>query len=177
MQQLIKLAWAIAFGVCTLAGCSRSGLDDSPASARPWIWKSEQYGFEVTVPSERWEKRKHDKLIALFGGSDFMAMVAEVRPAETDAEWQSALQFAQRMRVGKSAANVEEKNGANGNGLPFWLFAADVQDGSRSYFIGMSITRVRGKGIVMMFEGKPQTDANRAAQQRQQAIQFLNSVK
>jgi hypothetical protein len=112
----------------------------------------------------------------LFGASDFAATIAEARPIQSDSEWQGSLQFAKGMRTEK-AANVEEKSGANPNGHDFWLYVGDVQEGSKSYFLGVSTTRIPGRAVIMMFEGKPQSDSHVAAMQRAQAIQFLSSVK
>ena len=179
------LAFGFMLSAITLTGCGRKQNEESFRSetATPRTWRSEQHGFEVTIPSERWKERENSNVLAFFGTSDFTATVAEARPAQSESEWLAALNFAQSMRVGpgmredKPTANVEEKNGPNPNGHEFWLYVADVQAGSKSYFLGVSITRVRGKAVIMMFEGKPQSDSHNAATQRSQAIQFLSSVK
>lgn len=177
MNTLLIRASFIALALWPVVGCGRSGLDEPASVAKPWTWRSEQHGFEVTVPSDRWDRRPNENVIAVFGANDLMAMVAEARPAETDAEWQAALQFIHMMRMGKAASNAEEKSGPNAHGHESWLYVADVKDASKRYFLGMSITRVGGKGVVLMFEGRAQSDPDRILMQRKLATQFLSSVK
>src|SRR5439155_4244685 len=37
-----------------------------PTGGEPWTWRSEEHGFEVTVPSERWTLRSNPNVPAYF---------------------------------------------------------------------------------------------------------------
>ena len=75
-----------------------------PVANNPWTWKSDVHGFEVTLPSDRWTKEPNPNVPAQFRCKrpSLLAMVAEVRSAATDAEFEAAIAFGKKVR-GQSA--------------------------------------------------------------------------
>ncbi len=154
-----------------------------PAAANPWIWRSNEHGFEVTVPSEKWTQQINPNVPALFACSqpNLTAMVAEVVPAPTDAEFEAAQAFGRKIRDDASAKKAIERSGTNAYGHPYWLFVGEA-GGQSPYVLGVSVTRIEREAVLMIFEGHYTlaTDAARAQESealRTQADQFLGSVK
>ena len=156
----------------------------APTDGNPWIWRSEKYGFEVTVPSERWSAKTNPNVLAEFTCSrpPISAGVAAALPAETDAEYDAALAYGKKIKSDTPTSNADERSGQNRHGHPHWVYMGDAQSGDKRYFFGVSITRVGGKAVLMMFEGpyRFSSEVGRAQEARSlrtQAELFLGSVK
>lgn len=155
-----------------------------PTGGEPWTWRSEQYEFEVTIPSDRWTLRPNPNVQAYFTCPRplIMAIVAEVRPAGTDTEFEAALAVGREAKGSAPASGPEERSGPNRHGHPHWIYIADKTGEKGPYVFGVSVTRVRGKAVVMMFEGQYRmaSEAGRGQEGlafRQAAREFLGSVK
>jgi hypothetical protein len=155
-----------------------------PTGGEPWTWRSEQHGFEVTVPSDRWTLRPNPNVPAYFTCPRplIMAMVAEVRPAQTDAEFEAALAVGREAKASAPGAGPEERSGPNRHGHHHWIYIADATGEKGPYVFGVSVTRVRGKAVVLAFEGQYRmtSQAGRAQEGsvfREAAREFLASVK
>lgn len=150
----------------------------------PWTWRSAAYGFEVTIPSERWKKEPNTKALAAFRGSrpTVVAIVAEVRPARAEQEYEEALAYGRKVRKGSSSAKPDERSGPNSHGREHWLWMGDVRGDSGPYLFGVSITRVGDKAVVLMFEAPYRMISEAGREQESKAIRsqaeiFLGSVR
>src|SRR5262249_31786015 len=111
-----------------------------------------------------------------------MAVVAEARPAGTDAEYEAALAFGKRIRNDTPTSDSVERSGTNRHHNPYWAYMGQARTERGPYYFGGSVTRVRDKAVVMMFEGQYRlsSEAGRAQEARAfraQSELFLTSVK
>ncbi len=149
-----------------------------------WTWRSERHGFEVTVPSKKWSAKPNPNVLAEFTGSrpTIVAIVGGLLPAESDDEFNEALAYGRRVKSDTPTSNTDERSGPNRHGHPHWMYTGDAKSGDKSYFFGISITRVSGKAVLLMFEGpyRFSSEVGRAQEIRAlhaQADRFLGSVK
>lgn len=110
-----------------------------------------------------------------------VASVIGVRPAGSDAEYETAVATGARAKE-PGASNVNERSGPNRHGRQHWVYVADVTGGAEPRVFGTSVTRVDGKAVLLMFEGpcRESTEAGRAQAARAlraQADLFLGSVR
>ena len=110
-----------------------------------------------------------------------MAIVAELGP-QTEGEYQSTLAFARRVRNDTPLSDPLERSEPNEHGYPCTLIIGEAQSGKGPYMFGFSITRIRGKAIVMIFEGhyRMMSETGKAQEVsafRAQAKLFLTSVR
>jgi hypothetical protein len=155
-----------------------------PTDGTPWTWQSEEYGFEVTVPSERWVIRSNPNVLVQFSCArpPLVAIVAKAFPAKSDSEYEAALAYGRKARTDTAMIDVDERSGLNRHGHAHWLYMGNGKAKDGPYFFGVSITRFGDKAVLMMFEGPYPltTDAGRAQlarSLREQAELFLGSVK
>lgn len=127
-----------------------------PTDGTVRTWQSEKHGFEVTVPSERWVEKSNPNVLAQFGSSRpaMAGIIADARSAQSDTEWQAAVNFGKKVRDDTPTTNTEEQTGPNRNGHSYWSYMGDARKGNTTYFFGISITRVREKAVIMMVEGE-----------------------
>jgi tetratricopeptide (TPR) repeat protein len=148
------------------------------AGQSTWKWRSQYYGFEVTVPSE-WVLNPNAKLLAFFTRFKprIMAMTAEVRPAASDDQFKSAVAFTKSLTERNIGSDPFEKAEINQHGHPFWLLVCDLQGDNGPYVCGTSISRIRDIAVLMFFEGHYQPNDIAAAKViRAKAVDFLSSV-
>lgn len=179
---------AILAGVANLfcgAGivATGSGMLVPNQQGNEWTWKSGVHGFEVTLPTSEWKEAPNQKAVAFFTCSrpHSMGIVGEVRPAQTDAEHESALAVGRKIGSNTLADRIE-RTGVNRHGNPYWILMGEERNGKEPYYTGVSVTRVAEKAVVMMYEGQYRlaSQAGRsqeAAAFRNQAEMFLSSVK
>jgi hypothetical protein len=155
-----------------------------PTGGTPWTWRSAEHGFEVTVPSERWTLQPNPNVPAYFGcpRPHMMAIVAEVRPARTDAEFDAAIARGREIQNTHPTSRPETRSGPNRHGHPHWLFIGEASADKGPVVFGVSVTWVGDKTVLMMFEGQyrmlSQTgQAQEAEAFRMAAREFLGSVK
>lgn len=155
-----------------------------PADGTPRQWRAEEYRFEVTVPSERWEVAPNPNVLASFRCPRplVMAIVAEARPAETNDEYEAVLAYGRKVKADTPTTGTDERTGANRHGHDHWLYMGEATSGTTPYFFGVSITRVNGRAVLLMFEGQYRLSsgagrAQEAQSFRAQADRFLGSVK
>jgi len=155
-----------------------------PTGGTPWTWRAEKDGFEVTVPSERWALKPNPNVLAEFssGRPPLAALVAEARPAGSDEEYRAVLAYGKRVKADTPTTETDERSGPNRHGHPHWVYMGDAKAGDKPYFFGISITRVRDKAVIMMFEGPYRMTSQAGHEQearalRTQADLFLGSVK
>lgn len=155
-----------------------------PAGGTPWTWRSAEHGFEVTVPSDRWATKRNPAVLAEFSSSRplIIASVVKAVPAETEAEYEAAVGEWKRFRDDTPTAHPDERTGPNRHGHPHRLYMGEARSAGGWYFFGVSLTRVRGKAVLAVFEGHYQmtSEAGRAQEAqalRTQADEFLGSVK
>lgn len=167
----------------TAAAVVGSGVLAPPAGA-PREWRSDAHGIAVTVPTERWVIQDSEKAVAVFRGSRPVlgAVVAEVVPAATDAEYAAALDRFQKVKRESQLTGVAERTGPNHHGLPHWVITGDGRGRDGDYFFGASVTRVNGKAVLLMVEApyrmaSEAARAQEAAAIRGQAETFLGSVR
>jgi hypothetical protein len=111
-----------------------------------------------------------------------MAMVAEARPAESDREYEAALAFANSAKTDTPTKNTVERFDSNSAGHQCWMYFGDATSAKGEYAFGVSLTRVRGKAVILLFEGhyRLQSEAGHAQEVRafrSQAEPFLRSVR
>lgn len=178
---------ACLFGVANLAcggGIVATGFRLLvPTGGAPWTWRSEAHGIEVTIPTERWAAQPNPNVIGYFTCPRplTMAIVAEALPAATDAEFDAAVAKGKKMATA-AAGGRDERAGTNDHGQPFWMSLGESSGPKGPYLIGVSVTRVRDKAVLLMVEGQFRlgTDAGRAqevAELRTSAATFLASVR
>lgn len=155
-----------------------------PADGTPWTWKPAEHDFEITIPTERWAVKPNPNVVAEFSCSrpQILAIVAPVRDAGTEAEYEAALAEGRRIRDDTPTTNTVERSGSNRHGHPHWVYTGDAVGDGKPYFFGVSVTRVRGRAVMLMFEGPYRlfSAAGRAQEAkvlRAQAELFLGSVK
>lgn len=156
----------------------------APTDGTPWTWQSADHGFEVTVPSERWVTESNPNVLASFNCSrpPCAALVARVWPAGTDAEYQAALAHGMKIKQDTPTSDTRELTDPNRHGHPHWAYMGDAKADKKPYFFGVSVTRVRDKAVLLMFEGgyRSLSDVNHNQEARvirTQADLFLGSVK
>ncbi len=156
----------------------------TPLGGMERTWRSVKHGFEVTVPSELWVQKENRHILAEFTCQRpfLIGMVADARPAGTDAEYAAALAYARGVRADTPTAETVARDGPNPHGLPHWLYAGRAMSKNVPYYFGMSVTRVRGKAVILMVEGQYRLTSevgqeHEAAALRAQADQFLSSVR
>ena len=111
-----------------------------------------------------------------------LAMIAEVQPAATDAEFEAALVRGREVRDSEPTTRPEVRSGPNRHGHPHWLFIGEANGENGSHVLGVSVTRVGDKAVLMMFEGQFHlaSQAGRAQEAqafREEARDLLGSVK
>ena len=155
------------------------------AGGTPWVWRSDRHGFELTVPTERWAVQPNPNVEAQFSvrWPPMAGLVAEARPAATDAEWEAVLaEVSRRAKAETPMAAPDERTGTNPHGRPYWLYMGEARAGDKPYFFGVSVTRAGGRAVVLMVEGE-QRMASRVGREREgralrdQAELFLTSVR
>jgi hypothetical protein len=154
-----------------------------PAKVDPRNFRVEAHGFSVTLPTENWRQIPNENVLAAFTGNrpHFMAIVAEARPARTDAQFEEAIAFARKVQRDTPMSEVEERSGLNRHGRQHLLFMGWATGPNGPYFFGMSVTRVGEKAVVMMFDGQSRMASEMARTQDNQALRtqaelFLDSV-
>lgn len=157
-----------------------------PSGGTPWVWKSDEHGFEITLPNERWKQnpKTPGKMVAQFSCTRpaMLGAILEVRPAADDASYEAALEFGKQALKADAPTNLDERSGTNANGHPYWMFIGDAKGSKGPFALGISITRVNGKAVLLLFEGQSQAMAEinqkqEAREFRSQAETFLTSVK
>ena len=145
------------------------------ADGTSWVWRSDTHGFEVTIPSERWKVTPNPNVVPKFDCPRplLVASIIWVRPAESDAEYEAARSEGLTVKRGTPTTNTDERTGPNSHGHDHWMYMGDVTGGPQPYCLGISITRIRGKAVLLMFEG-PYKEAQAL---RPQAELFLRSVR
>lgn len=174
-------------GLDLFSGVGAIGLGSgffAPMNGKPWTWKSERYGFEVTVPSERWVLEPNPNVQAKFLSTrpNIMALIVPVMPAETDEQYEMAMGRGQEIKSGTPTINTDERTGTNQYGHPYWLYMGEVRNEKSNYFFGFSITRVEDKAVLLILEGPFRMQSGpgkvqEAAALRAQSELFLGSVK
>ena len=155
-----------------------------PADGTPWTWRSAEHDFEVTIPTERWVVKSNPNVVADFScpRPPIRAAITPLLPAGTEAEYEAALATGRRIRDDTPTTNTDERTGPNRHGHPHWLYMGDAMTDGKPYFFGVSVTRVRGRAMLLMFEGPYRllSEAGRAQEARvlrAHADLFLGSVK
>jgi hypothetical protein len=156
----------------------------APTTGKPWTWHSDEYGFDVTIPSEKWEDKPTSNVLASFicRRPEIRAIIAAADPAETEEQYEAALAYGKTVKQGTPTSRTVERDGTNRHGNPCWMYYGDATSGDQPYAFGISITRVRGRAVLLFFEGhyKMLTEAGHAQESdafRAQADEFLLSVK
>jgi hypothetical protein len=156
----------------------------APMDGIPWTWRCEQYDFEVTVPSERWKLKPNENVLAQFVCSrpDISGLVGEVVPASSDIEYEKVLAHGRKLRGDSPMTDTYEYSGPNRHGHSFWVSWGDAKNGDTGHFVGVSVTRLRDKAVIMIVEGRYRLATEIGHDQesrafRAQAELFLGSVK
>jgi hypothetical protein len=156
-----------------------------PAEETTWAWRSEQYGFELTVPSKGWKVKPNPNLVVEFRYPELrlFAGVGVGLPGRPDASYDSVLSYATFVKNDTPTSNTVERNGPNQHGHHHWAYMGEARNEKKEpYFFGISVTQLRQTTVLIMLEGQYQrlTEADRAEEARlirAQAEQFLSSVK
>ncbi|MBN9522567.1 hypothetical protein J0H58_29280 [bacterium] len=154
-----------------------------PTGGTPWTWRSETHGIDVTIPSERWTVQPNPNVLGYFTCPRplTMAIVAEALPAGTDAELDAAVAKGKKMAP-PAVAGRDERSRVNDHGQPYWMSLGETTGPKGPYVLGVSVTRVRDKAVLLMFEGQYRltSEAGRAQEAealRASAATFLASVR
>ena len=114
-------AFSLLVGVTAIYSASGRLI---PAPENSWTWRSETNGFEVRLPSDQWSKRPNPNVLASFtcARPQIAAMVAEVRPAATEADFNKAIAF-HKNGFFRSAPleDIDERSTTNANGYQYWI--------------------------------------------------------
>jgi hypothetical protein len=164
-----------------------NGPKQTQAAGTAWTWRSDAHGFEITLPNRGWSQNrnlsaKNPNVIAMFTCATprINAWVA-VEPWSDD-------RIAGKLGLSKMQpkTNTPEKlikvSEPNAHGNLCWLVLKDDQGEKGPYIVGMCVSKVRDKAVVLFLEGYPQSinASQRAAQESQiraQAQEFLLSVR
>jgi hypothetical protein len=92
------------------------------------------------------------------------------------------LAYGRVVRKDTPTTGTEERSGPNRHGRDHWQYMGDAKSGDKTYFFGVSITRVGDKAVLIMLEGtyRSFSDIGRAREARafrEQADVLLGSVK
>jgi hypothetical protein len=151
----------------------------------PWAYKHTSPGFEVTLPSERWQKVEKLGELAMFScrAPQMIASIKEIRPAASSDEFESAVNDVKRLVSRNPVKTIEEKREPNANGHDHWRLIGEENSPNGRVMVAMSVTWWnKSRAVIMIFEGQykmasqlgqsQETDAFRAA-----ATSILSSVK
>jgi hypothetical protein len=180
---ILGLVFGVA-NVCCGAGLMAIGSGKLvSAEGTPWIWKSESDGFQVTLPTEHWKLTPNQNVVAYFTcpRPHGMAIIARVWPAATEADFEKSLLIGKKIKTDSPTSGTKELSGINRSGHAYWLSLGIAHKGSEPYIIGVSVTRVRDRAIVMTFEGHLRLSSQMGRTQEAEALQtqaefFLTSV-
>lgn len=174
-----------AVNLASGAGVLVSGLGVlAPAEGTPSVWRSEVHGFEVTVPTELWERHDNANVLAEFRCKR-PALIASVIKADltpTDTHFAAVLAFHKAQVTQVQHADVVERSGPNAHGLPHWFMTGKYTAEGKSSLFGVSVTRVGDKAVILMFEGpfRMMSESGRAQETRAlyaQSELFLGSAR
>lgn len=156
----------------------------APSETVQRTWRSDAHGFEVAIPSENWSEKPNPNVLASFNGNrpSLVAIVAEVRSARTDAEYDEAVAFGRKIQADTPTTDTVERLGINPKGLPHWIYMGEAKSDRGGYYFGVSITRVRDKAVVLLFEGQSRLKSEAGKAQEDQALRtqadlFLGSIR
>lgn len=156
-----------------------------PEPGAPRAWRSAPHGFELTVPSERWKEVAKPRAVAEFVADRpaVTGLVLEVVSAKTDAEFDAVMAKYQKAPREAPLTDVAERTGPNAHGRPHWAQTGDTRVKDGTGHVGVSVTRVGEKAVVLLFEATipPRLSETARGQvtaaARAQAETFLGSVR
>jgi hypothetical protein len=156
----------------------------APAAGTPSVWRSEEHGFEITIPTELWERHANPNVLAEFRcrRPALSASVIKADPAPTDAAYESVLAFHKAQAAKVRHSDVVERTGPNAHGLHHWLMRGKYSSDGKESLFGVSVTRVGGSAVLLMFEGpyRMMSESGRAQEASallKQSELFLGSVR